>query len=95
MYYALRSKLAQGHYKTLETLTLIYPDNKIKIYNLSKIRNFIKKTPQKTFFATPCLKNYPQTIGQSTMAKSTTLPPPYKATPTPPPMPPCPLQASL
>ena len=47
MYYALRSKLAQGHYKTLETLTVIYPDNKIKIYNLSKIRKFIKKTPQK------------------------------------------------
>ena len=47
MYYALRSKLAQGHYKTLETLTVIYPDNKIKIYNLNKIRNFIKKTPQK------------------------------------------------
>lgn len=47
MYYALRSKLAQGHYKTLETLTVIYPDNKIKTYNLNKIRNFIKKTPQK------------------------------------------------
>lgn len=47
MYYALRSKLAQGHYKTLETLIVIYPDNKIKTYNLNKIRNFIKKTPQK------------------------------------------------
>ena len=47
MYYALRSKLAQGHYKTLESLTVIYPDNKIKTYNLNKIRNFIKKTPQK------------------------------------------------
>ena len=47
MYYALRSKLVQGHYKTLETLIVIFPNKQVKEYNLNRIREYIKKTPQK------------------------------------------------
>lgn len=47
MYYALRSKLIQGHYKTLETLIVIFPNKQVKEYNLNRIREYIKKTPQK------------------------------------------------
>ena len=47
MYYALRSKLAEGRYKTLESLIIILPNKQIKEYNLNRIREYIKKTPQK------------------------------------------------
>ncbi len=46
MYRSLRSKLNEGHYQSLEILTVIYPNNQVKIYNLNRIREYIKKTPQ-------------------------------------------------
>ena len=46
MYYALKSKLVQSHYKTLETLIVIFPNKQVKEYNLNRIREYIKKTPQ-------------------------------------------------
>jgi len=47
MYYAAKLKLQEGHYKTLETLIIIFPNAQVREYNLTGIRKSIKKTPQK------------------------------------------------